>query len=83
MYVCGCDFIPFSPLLTEKIEFEAGKIRDITRLQRETLDDLNSVKHDLLELQDKCYQLQLLAEAEKIKTAERIEEMTETVNQAK
>lgn len=67
----------------EKIEFEAGRIRDTTRLQRETLDDLNSVKHDLLELQDKCYQLQLLADAEKMKTGERIEEMTETVNKAK
>ena len=73
----------FSPLLTEKIEFEAGKIRDTTRLRHETLDDLDSIKHDLLELQDKCYQLQLVADAEKIKTEERIEEMTGTVNKAK
>lgn len=73
----------YSPQLEEKIRLEEGKIKDIIRLQGETLDDLKAVKQDLQDVQDKCRQIHLVADAEVDRTEERRSELAETLETAR
>ena len=72
-----------SPQLEEKIKLEQGKIKDLTRMQRETLDDVGAVSTDLEDLQEKCRHIHMVAEAEKRRTEERKEELASIVAEAR
>lgn len=62
---------------------EDGKIRDVTRLHRQTLDDLEAIEQDLRELQVKTRQIHLVADAEVDRTEERRKQLMETLQAAK
>lgn len=72
-----------SPQLEEKIRLEEGKIKDIIRLQGETVADLKAVEHDLQDLQEKCHQIHLVADAEVGRTEERRSELEEVLEAAR
>lgn len=79
------NFVPAatSPQLEEKIKLEDGKIRDVTRMQRQTLDDLEAIEQDLQQLQEKCRQIHLVAVAEVDRTEERRGQLVDTLEAAK
>lgn len=52
-------------------------------MQGETLDDLKAVEQDLQEVQEKCRQIHLVADAEGKTTEERENELTATLEEAR
>lgn len=52
-------------------------------MQRGTLDDLEAIEQDLQQLQVKCRQIRLVADAEVERTEERSSQLADTLEAAK
>jgi hypothetical protein len=75
--------IPCSPELEEKARLEDVKMKESTRMEREVVEDLKAVRQDLEELQVKCRQIHLVADAEVVRTDEKRSETEESLETAK
>lgn len=72
-----------SPQLEEKIRLEEVKIKDITRMHEATAEDLKVVEQDLLDVQEKCRQIHLVAQAEVDRTEEKRGDLEDILEAAK